>query len=964
MLLDRGREGTGDGRVTPIGQTARVAISCVYCGASHDNAADVRACWQRTEGVEAAPAASVPTPEPEPDHAGSDHAGSEHAGSVAADVGAGPSELGRNALVHTGAPTPAGWASVERITITTRDLDDATTLVAELRERAAARTPTLFVVEPGLIERLAEPESIDLALHRLGPRFELTNAALHHLLTANSIDVTRGDGAPRWRTLDLAIAAGASIARDGQGDVVLPNGTRAWLDGGPVRFTGPIDGVSVLHRVAVEHRSLQPFGTNDTAADLAPDQLAAVTHDGGAARIIAPAGSGKTRVLTERARHLLRQWALPAGAVSLVAFNQRAQEEMRGRTSDLRALQVRTLNAIALAIVNGTPPFAPRPRALQTIDEIEVRRIIGRLVTFPRKRNADPVATWIEALSMARLGLVDPMKVEQLYDGEVDGFTDVLPRYRAQLARAGQVDFDEQVQLAIEILLTDPGARAAAQWSCRVMLVDEFQDLTPAHLLLVRLLAGPDAAVFGVGDDDQTIYGYNGADPAWLIDFDQLFPGAGEHPLEVNYRCPPDVVAAADMLLRHNARRVAKTIRASKEAAGLTIEEPGAPVDTTVRIISEAVAAGRPTADIAVLTRVNSLLVPVQVGLKAAGVATSGGVGREFLDRVAVRAALAWLRLATSDGPLHPGDVEEALRRPARSMHPNVAKWAAEQTSLDGLRRLAARVNTEKDSIRIDEFAADIQRLQQLASSRGTTGAILAALRDSMGLATTIAQLDTSRHGMNRTSQSDDLTAIAQLAELQPDPKQFERWLRDAVSSPWSAGGVTLATVHKVKGQEWPLVVVHQADADQFPHRLADSTEEERRVFHVAITRASERLHIVPDEHPSPFIDDLTTPPSERRRITSATTRPTPPPAAAARPGHDLAGDDATLFAALKELRLHLAAGKPAYTVFPDATLAEIVRARPASLTALARISGVGPTKLERYGQSVLDVVERAAPSS
>ena len=88
------------------------------------------------------------------------------------------------------------------------------------------------------------------------------------------------------------------------------------------------------------------------------------------------------------------------------------------------------------------------------------------------------------------------------------------------------------------------------------MLVDEFQDLTPAHLLLIRLLASPGGAVFGVGDDDQTIYGYNGADPAWLIDFADLFPGAGTHPLEVNYRCPAGIVDIVDRLLRHNERRV------------------------------------------------------------------------------------------------------------------------------------------------------------------------------------------------------------------------------------------------------------------------------------------------------------------------------------------------------------------------------------------------------------------------
>ena len=144
------------------------------------------------------------------------------------------------------------------------------------------------------------------------------------------------------------------------------------------------------------------------------------------------------------------------------------------------------------------------------------------------------------------------------------------PLYRAALDRQGVVDFDDQIRRAIDVLLTQPAARRAAQRACRVLLVDEFQDLTPAHLLLVRLLAGRGGSVFGVGDDDQTIYGYNGADPAWLIDFATWFPGAGDHPLEVNYRCPGGVVEIADRLLRHNRRRVPKVIRAaSTDAVGL-----------------------------------------------------------------------------------------------------------------------------------------------------------------------------------------------------------------------------------------------------------------------------------------------------------------------------------------------------------------------------------------------------------
>ncbi|MGB8859092.1 MAG: ATP-dependent DNA helicase UvrD2, partial [Ilumatobacteraceae bacterium] len=834
-------------------------------------------------------------------------------------------------------------------------------LVAQLHERAMARTGVVFEVGAAADATLRQPFTSTLPPHAVGPRVRFTTEALQHLVISNAIDVRES---ATWPLVDRAMEAGAGVVTDGHGDIELPDGSRAWLDGGPPRYTAPLAGVPVLHRVSVEHRSLRPPKGNDTTADLAPDQLAAVTHDGGAARIIAPAGSGKTRVLTERARHLVRQWRIPASAITLIAFNKRAQEEITARTSDVPGLQVRTLNALALAVINGSAPFARQPQRFNTIDEPEVRRLIGRLVKFPRVRNADPVATWIEALSLARLGLVDPVRVEERYGGEVEGFAAAFADFRSVLARAGNVDYDEQVFKAIELLLRDPDARAAAQRSCRLLLVDEFQDLTPAHLLLVRLLAGPDAAVFGVGDDDQTIYGYNGADPAWLIDFAELFPDAGEHPLEVNYRCPAGIVRAADTLLRHNRRRVPKVIRAAHDQRDGFMVAPatGDPVEVTVQAITTAIGAGSAPTEIAVLTRVNSLLAPVQVALRAAGVPTNGGVGLEFLERTAVRAALAWLRIATATADFSPVDLGEALRRPSRPLHPRIAAWVAEQSSLAGLHRLAGRITTERDAQTVLQFAGDIERMQRLVASRGSTAQAMAALRDTMGLANSIAKLDAHRHGMNRAAQNDDLTAIAQLAGLQPEPAKFEPWLRAALANKWQADGVTLATVHRVKGQEWPFVVVHQADTDQFPHRLAEDEEEERRLFHVAITRASRDVLVVPSERPSPFINDCGTEPrtrlaNERPASAGGTPRPTP----AHKPGDDLTPDQAALFEELRAVRRHLAAGKPAYTVLPDAALHAIAATRPASLDELAAIKGIGPTKLQQYGAAFLAAVAATA---
>jgi DNA helicase-2/ATP-dependent DNA helicase PcrA len=976
-----------------------MAIACAYCNGEHDTPAQVRQCWN-DGGQQDVPVADDPIPYPADDPSLFDSATAmsnradppprrppdpsprrtpdpsprtrPRPANVAfergvAAAGAGPDRLGRHLVIEPGGVIAAPWSAAERLVI-----DDAVLAApghALGRLRVAHHGGTRLIIELSASFEREPMLMTEAAPYELGPSFLFDLEELHHLVWTNSVDA-RDPDRPVWIELDRAVAAGASpVEPGGVGDVVLPNGTVAWLDGGPVRHVDALDEVPVVHTVVVEHGPMSVPSANSSTADLAPDQLAAVTHPGGGARIIAPAGSGKTRVLTERARHLLTQWKLPPSAVSLVAFNKRAQEEMVERTRDLPDLQVRTLNAIALAIVNGRPPFAPQTQSWRTIDEPDVRRIIGDLVDFPRRRNSDPIGPWIEALTVIRLGLVDPEEVEGRYDGDVDGLAATWPAYRQMLERRGAVDFDDQIYRALLVLLRDPAARRAAQRACRVMLVDEFQDLTPAHLLMIRLLAAPGGAVFGVGDDDQTIYGYNGADPAWLIDFAELFPGSGEHPLEVNYRCPAGVVDVVDRLLRHNQRRVSKTIRAaSTDSGGWSVDTGVDAVGASRTAVEQALSTGAATSDIAVLTRVNALLAPVQVALVVAGVPIAGGVGLEFADRTAVRTVLAWVRLATSGrgGSFAPDDIREALRRPSRSFHPRITDWVSEQSSVVDLNKLAGRLNNERDAERVIDFAADVQTLQKMVSSGATTSDLLLTLIDEIGLAGSVATLDANRRGMNRSAQGDDLTALKHLAALHDDPTGFERWLRNQLAVKRAPGGVLLSTVHRVKGQEWPHVVVHLADAEQYPHRLAEDVEEERRLFHVAVTRASVQATITTGPNPSPFVAELTTEPSEARVVSSHRPEPAPKSArssspASGDPAADLDAAGQQRFAALRDLRNELRDGKPAYVVFDNKTLVAIARQAPTTLRDLGRISGVGPAKLERYGDAVTELMQRLA---
>ncbi len=195
--------------------------------------------------------------------------------------------------------------------------------------------------------------------------------------------------------------------------------------------------------------------------------------------------------------------------------------------------------------------------------------------------------------------------------------------------------------------------------------------------------------------------------------------------------------------------------------------------------------------------------------------------------------------------------------------------------------------------------------------------------------------------------------------------------MRSQLAVKRAPGGVLLSTVHRVKGQEWPHVIIHLADAEQYPHRLAEDVEEERRLFHVAVTRSSRHATIATGPNPSPFVAELTIEPSDARVVSSHRPDPVSPrtrSSSSSRSG-DRSGDPAAdldaagrqRFAALRDLRNELRDGKPAFVVFDNKTLAAIARQAPTTLRDLGRISGVGPAKLERYGDAVtrLDATPR-----
>ncbi|WP_419840949.1 ATP-dependent helicase [Candidatus Poriferisodalis sp.] len=929
---------------------------------------------------------------------------------------AGPPELGRSVLVRPGDPVPAAWRDCERVIVRPSEFSAET----GRRLRDAWRSRTRLVIEldgdlPDAAPVLQRP------WWELTPGLTLRSEVLAHLLSANAVDA-RDARRVRFAPVTLAHQLGATpCPEDTAGDVMI-GAQPLWCDGGPLdlfEIDAPSVGTPETAAGGVRARDLTipvlpapnlAVGSLTAArravpqAELAPDQRAAVGHLGGGACIVAPAGSGKTRVLTERARYLVRDVGVAPSAVCLVAFNVRARREMQERTADLPGLEVRTLNSLALAICNGSGPFARPPRhgRVEVIDETGVRDRLAGLIKRRRRAMTDPFAPWLEALSASRLGLRSPAEVERDFQPDVPDFAELAPRFVESLSADGLVDFDQQVIRAIEILLTDPPARAAARRTCGVLLVDEFQDLTPAHLLMIRLLAGPRADVFAVGDDDQTIYGYAGASPQWLIDYRAFFPGADRHDLHVNYRCPTPVIGAVRNLLSHNRRRLDKQIVApdsgggddspasaaatasaaaaaerdcprrtgdDPDSAAITVMTAPAPAAAFRQAVTKLLDDGARPSDIAVLARVNSTLLVPQIVLADMGVAADAPLGRWFIERTGVAGALAWLRLAVApEGRLPGAAVSDAARRPPRGISPRVIEWIGEQRSVGALRGLAGRVSDERTSAKIEAFANDLDMLRQrTADEQLPTRAILEAVRNDLGLGHSLeSRLDASRRSVDRSAHGDDLRALISVADMHPDPTSFPAWLGRQLAGTGgdtSEHGVRLATVHKVKGLEWRHVVVYDASEGLMPHRLALSStaagiEEERRVFHVALTRCSATVTLVCGENPSPFLAELRQPCSAECCFTEA-------PAATRRAKQHPPEDshDAALFEALRSWRLERsrADAVPAFVVFADAVLIALATQRPRTEAELLAVPGIGPAKLSAYGAEVLAVIAEHA---
>ncbi|NKB86947.1 MAG: AAA family ATPase [Acidobacteria bacterium] len=603
-------------------------------------------------------------------------------------------------------------------------------------------------------------------------------------------------------------------------------------------------------------------------ADLNPQQLAAVTHGGGPCLVLAGAGSGKTRVITYRIAWLIGQ-GVPATAICGVTFTNRAASQMRNRVGTLLGsepdgLWLLTFHALGLRLLRDASGGTGAPRigfaVYDRADSMAVWRDCQKKLNID-SREFRPRGLF-ETCSRGINRLEDPRSwdeagrpSEQRYAGRV------YDAYRTAMDRRNALDFDDLLAWPLRLLAS--GAAIADPRRFQHFLVDEYQDTNRLQYRLIRALLGEQSAIMVVGDEDQSIYRWRGADIANVLDFERDFPGSTTVRLEQNYRSTRPILAAANSLVAHNHERLGKELWT--ELPGDT--KPRLTYCSTERseavwiskLIAQGVAAGTALTDMAILYRTNAQSRPFEEELAGRKLAFRVIGGPTFFRRSEVKDLLAYLRVVQLDD-------DDALARvcalPPRGLGPaTIAKLAEGRESVMSLIReageqsdpeafLVARGTPPRAAAGAASLAALLHKLAERID-RISLGDLLEALLRDSGYRT---WLNSQQDGADRLANLDELIASAyEFGGEDTAAESFEAYLdraalvADADSSKGSRGGVHLTTIHAAKGLEFDTVFVVGLEEGLFPHASAldeGHLEEERRLAYVAMTRARKNLFL------------------------------------------------------------------------------------------------------------------------
>ena len=599
--------------------------------------------------------------------------------------------------------------------------------------------------------------------------------------------------------------------------------------------------------------------------DLTLPQRAAVEHRGGPLLIIAGAGSGKTRVLTRRIAHLLATGDAPPWGILAITFTNKAAGEMRTRVAELvgppaEKMWVSTFHSACLRILRANADRLGYRSAFTVYDDTDSRRLIEMITAelgFDQKRLPSRAVQGV--ISQAKSELIDFETFREDARSGPDPFrkriADVYAQYQGRLLAANALDFDDLLMVTANLLQAYDDVRANYQERFRHILVDEFQDTNHAQNEIVKLLGEAHGNVCVVGDSDQSVYRWRGADIRNILEFERAFPNVTTIMLEQNFRSTQTILDAANAVIANNLGRQPKEL--------FTVGDTGGPVtryraederDEANWVASEVLrmhaSSGLTWGDFAVFYRTNAQSRPLELSMQFSGIPYKVVGGAKFYDRREIKDILAFVRVLANP------DDEVSARRIV-----NVPKRGIGDTSVA---RLAAWAQVEHVP-----FSEAIDR----AAEAGLTGKALKGaeqlsktLTELRPLVQTVNPADFVQLVAERTGYLAELVAehtheadgrIENLAELASQASEFDdvmgfletvALVADSDEIDSDGTRVSLMTLHTAKGLEYPAVFVVGLEEGIFPHfrSLAEPSEleEERRLFYVGITRARQHLAI------------------------------------------------------------------------------------------------------------------------
>ncbi|HEY1813354.1 MAG TPA: UvrD-helicase domain-containing protein [Kofleriaceae bacterium] len=614
---------------------------------------------------------------------------------------------------------------------------------------------------------------------------------------------------------------------------------------------------------------------------LNPPQRDAASHERGPILVLAGAGSGKTRVITFRIAHLLAL-GVPPHAICAVTFTNKAAEEMRERVALLlgdrelaRQLTIGTFHALGLQILKMERQALGLPRGFAIYDQSDqlgaVREAMRTIHDGDRRYDAKAILTRI---SLAKNAFIAPDEFEGNPADDYDAIaSSVYPKYQESLRACAAFDFDDLIVEPVRLWERDAAVREKWAGRYEFVLVDEFQDTNRAQLRMVQALVANHSNLCVVGDDDQSIYSWRGADPTNILEFDKLFPSAKIVKLEQNYRSTKTILAAANAVIANNKDRHGKALWSQLGDGELLTHAVAATAEDEAKWIAREIRAlhdstGRRWSDVAILYRSNLQAKVIEEELRAAEVPYVMYGGQQFFERKEVKDVLAYLRVAVSARD------ELALRRvinyPARGIGTTTVEklvaaahasrstlWDTLQTfevagtAKAGIADLVAAVSRLKAAIEsgVDLVGATKQLIEDIAlydDLRDASGSMSAAQRridNVTGLLDSLQRFTDKGRGPDRLAEL--------LRALSLDSSDNEK--RDD-----NTDKVVLATLHGAKGLEFPVVFMIGLEEALLPHARtlnpqatdmqdpdhATDISEERRLCYVGITRAQRKLYL------------------------------------------------------------------------------------------------------------------------